>query len=255
MRHLILAAFGTTTTARQTYQWLGSQIEPHFPDCTIHWTYTSPKVRQVLSGISPGGEKSLQTLTGEINRDPASSLVIQSLHVLPGHEFHRLVKSAASSLVPTAVGMPLLTSPSDYHRVAVCLKPLIARFPEGGVVVLGHGTNHPTWTAYPALQSVLRQYYGSRVFTGTLEMYPDSSEIVDEIVRSGFEEVVIVPFLMVAGMHFKRDIIAESSDSWKSQLQSAGLRVTLHDSGLGMLDGIADIFCDHIREAFLTLND
>ena len=255
MRHLILAAFGTTTTARQTYHWLGSQIEPYFPDCTIHWIYTSPKVRQVLSELSPGAETSLPTLIEEINHDPANSLVIQSLHVLPGHEFHRLVKGAASSLVPTALGMPLLTSPSDYQRVAVCLKPLMARYPEGGVVVLGHGTNHPTWTAYPALQSVLRHYYGNRVFTGTLEMYPDSSEVVDEIVRSGFKEVVIVPFLMVAGMHFKRDIIAESSDSWKSQLQSAGLQVKLHGSGLGMLEGIADIFCDHIRDAFLTLND
>jgi sirohydrochlorin cobaltochelatase len=255
MNHLILAAFGTTTRARMTYDLMNAAIAPAFSDCHIHWTYTSPTVRRQLAANQSSTPNSLSLLLEELNRNHANRIVIQSLHVTPGHEFHRLVRLAATSSVPTAMGMPLLTTPDDYQRLAHCLLPLINSRSESGVLILGHGTSHPTWTAYPALENVLRSLSSDRVFVAALEKYPDSSTLVDRLAASGYQHVLIIPCLMVAGMHFKRDIVGDGDSSWKKRLERGGMSVTFHEQGLGMLPGVSDIFCNHIRAAFDSLNN
>jgi len=253
MKHLILAAFGTTTRARTTYDQMNAAIEPSFRDCCIHWTYTSPTIRRQLAASQDSTPNSLSILLEELSRDQANRIVIQSLHVTPGHEFHRLVKLAAASSVPTSMGLPLLTTPEDFQRLAHCLLPLINRRPESAVLILGHGTSHPTWTAYPALETVLRSLTSDRVFVAALEKYPDSSTLVDRLAASGYQHALIIPCLMVAGMHFKRDIVGDSDSSWKTRLEREGIGVTFHEQGLGMLPGVSDIFSDHIRAAFDSL--
>ena len=253
MQHLIFAAFGTTSSARKTYERLGTLLEPHFASCTIHWTYTSPVIRNNLRRETEEEVISLGALIKELSQDPQNHLVIQSLHVLPGHEFHRIVRQAAAATIPTSIGMPLLTTPSDYMRVAHCLMPLLDETEGSAVLLLGHGTDHPSWTGYHALQEVFNRIGGYHVFVGALEKYPDSSYLIDEILLAGHRHVFIIPFLMVAGMHFKRDIVGDAQNSWKSKFKQNNIRVTLHNQGLGMLDGIEDIFRDHIKEAFASL--
>lgn len=253
MKHLILAAFGTTTAARETYDHLDGALRPFFSDCHIHWTYTSPTVRRNLSGQIGDSDISLSDLLVRLNRNSKNRIVIQSVHVTPGHEFHRIVRLSAKSLVPTAIGRPLLSAPADYQRVAQALLPLISSSPDSAVLILGHGTDHPSWTAYPALQSVLRTCAGNRLFVAALEKFPDSSSVIDEIAADGYQHVLVIPFLMVAGMHFKRDIIGDTDSSWKNRFESKNIHLTFHDQGLGKLEGISDIFCDHIRTAFDTL--
>lgn len=255
MKHLILAAFGTTSSARKTYDHIDAAIRPLFSDCQIHWTYTSPTVRRELSGKKGGAEESLTDLLLKLNQDSQNKVVIQSIHITPGHEFHRIVRSSAASVVPTAIGMPLLTAPDDYQRVAQSLLPLIESNPGSAVLIVGHGTDHPTWTAYPALQVVLRKYSGKRVFVATLEKFPDSSTLIDEIAANGYQRALVIPFLMVAGMHFKRDIIGDIDSSWKKRLEKKNIHLTFHDQGLGLLQGVSGILCDHIRTAFQTLRD
>jgi len=255
MKHIILAAFGTTTSARITYQRLDRAIRPFFDDCQIHWTFTSPTVRRQLSKEKGETEKSLDELLSSINRISRDTIVIQSLHVTPGHEFHRIVRMSATSTVPTSIGMPLLTAPADFQRVSNCLLPMIDNSPDSAVLILGHGTDHPTWTAYPALQEVLRKLAGQRVFVATLEKFPESSALVDEIASGGYQQVLVIPLLMVAGMHFKRDIVGEMHSSWKNRFRKKNIDLSFHDQGLGMLEGISDIFRDHISNAFDKLDE
>ncbi len=253
MKHLILAGFGTSTTARNTYERLDALIRPLFDDCHIHWTLTSPTLRRRLSQDQAHRQEPLKELLLTLNQNRQNRIVIQSMHVTPGHEFHRLVRDSAGSLVPTAIGMPLLALPDDYQRVAHALLPLINSCPDHAVLIIGHGTDHPSWTVYPALEAVLREHAGNRVFTATLEKFPDSSTLIDRVVADGYHQVLIIPCLMVAGMHFKRDIIGDNDLSWKRRLEHRQIKVRFHDQGLGMVDGIADILCDHISAAFQKL--
>ncbi len=253
MKHLILAGFGTSTNARNTYDRLDALIRPAFDDCHIHWTLTSPTIRRRLPQDQAHRQESLRELLLALSRNSQNRIVIQSMHVTPGHEFHRLVRESAGSQVPTAIGMPLLAAPDDYQRVSRALLPLINSCPDHAVIIVGHGTDHPSWTVYPALEAVLRGHAGNRVFTATLEKFPDSSTLIDRIVADGHHQVLIIPCLMVAGMHFRRDIIGDNDLSWQRRLERKNIKVSFHDQGLGMLEGIADIIGDHIRAAFQKL--
>lgn len=245
---IILNAFGTTTESRQTYSVMDARIAPHFQDSSIHWIFSSPTVRRSMRDKQGNPGESLTELLRRLAKD-ADSIVVQSLHVLPGHEFHRVVREARLANGRATVGMPLLTTPDDYHRVATCLQPIIEMNQNKAILVLGHGTSHPSWTAYPALENVLRTTAGKRVYVTGLEKYPGPETVIAEIIASGFDQVLVIPFLMVAGMHFQRDIVGDSPHSWKSRLGGRKIELSFHDQGLGLLHGIADIFCDHIRTA------
>ncbi len=248
MHNIILSAFGTTSQSRQTYAVLNERISPHFKDCSLHWYYSSPTVRRTL-GQDSSDQPSLTGLLHDLAGNGPARIVLQSLHVLPGYEFHRIVREAKQANVETTVGMPLLSIPDDFQRVAGSLMPLIEQNENKAILILGHGTSHPCWTAYPVLEKILRTQTGHQVFVTGLEKYPGSDTMIDEIAKSGFDQVFVIPLLMVTGMHFQRDIVGNAPNSWKSRLGRKKINLSFHDQGLGLLPGIADIFCDHIRTA------
>jgi sirohydrochlorin cobaltochelatase len=246
--HIILCAFGTTTQSRITYDYLHNVVAEYFPNSCIHWSYSSPTIRHALKDKAPGGTKSLTVLLDDLHKRTPAEIVVQSLHVLPGQEFHRMVRESGRFSPLPAIGMPLLNSPGDFQKVANLLSSLFPGENEA-VLILGHGTRHPSWTAYPALEAVLRVRGDRPVFVTGLEYYPGSDRVIDEIVESGCKRVLVIPFLMVAGMHFNRDIIGDHPEAWKSKLQRRGIDLKLHETGLGLLPGIAEIFCNHIEAA------
>ena len=250
MNHIILAAFGTTSRAIQTYSFMDSLIRPQFPDCELHWVYSSPSIREKLKSTKSTPANSLLELNNSIDLSAKDRVVIQSVHVTPGHEFHRVVNESKGFKAQAAIGLPLLSSPQDFRLVADCLSDLFSPDPDHANLVIGHGTDHPSWAIYPTFERILRDRYGENCFLAALEKFPDSSKIVENIVAGGFSRVKIIPFLMVAGMHFQRDILGEGPDSWKNRLTQSNLPFSLHEHGLGILPGVSEIFCNHIRHAF-----
>ena len=257
--HIILSAFGTTTGARAAYTTLEKQLVPQFPGCTMHWYYSSPTVRSSIAAEGAETAASIPALIEKIVNEAADKatlrIVVQSLHVLPGHEFHRLVRQISGLNHIVQIGMPLLFSPADYTQVIYCLKPLIEAARKNGhaALVLGHGTDHPSWTSYCALEAELSKYYGPGVFLATLEKSPGTLDtVIEKIKADQFTAVHIIPFLMVTGMHFKRDIIGEKPESIKNLFEKNHVRLHLHEQGLATLPGVADIFAGHIRGAFAS---
>jgi len=248
--HIILTAFGTTTQAKEAYHHLEEQIAPQFPECSIHWAYSSPTVREI-SGTENAQPLSVKETIASINTH--DFIVVQSLHVLPGKEFERILEEIPEMGVPAAVGLPLINDSADLLRFVSCLRPLIDNSGDDAVLLLGHGTDHPCRSIFIELERKLHQRFGSRVFVSTLE-FPEAppASIAAAIAAAGYRQAVIIPLLMVAGMHFFRDITGEREPSWKNLLAARGIGLGIHGQGLAMLPGIADIFCDHIRLAFAS---
>lgn len=250
---IVISAFGTTSKAIATYSKLGNYLEGHFVQAEIIWAYTSKKItrelhlRQESAVLHP--EQVLQNLAAR----GLSKVIVQSLHLFPGTEFHRLARNSAQSGIECALGMPLLTSPQDYDQIGEILRPVIDARPEKGILVLGHGTDHPIWTAYYSLEKILRSKFGPRIYVGVVEKSPDTTQLVDEIAGCGFTEVCIIPLFLVAGMHYRRDIIGDSPSSWQSRLQKKGIKVESIAHGLGMYDGFEKIIIRHIMEASQTI--
>jgi sirohydrochlorin cobaltochelatase len=246
---IIMSAFGTTSKAIATYTRLDASIRGHFPQSEVIWAYSSRVITRELHDRKESTAVHPEKVLHQLAARGISRAILQSLHLFPGTEFHSLLKTAEKSPLDCAVGKPLLTTPEDYDQVGEILRSVISKRPNKAILVLGHGTAHPTWTAYYCLEKILRKKFGDSIYVGVVEKYPDTGHLVDEIADRGYSEVCIIPLFLVAGMHYRRDIISDSASSWQSRLQSRKLVVESIDYGLGLYPGFEKIVIRHITEA------
>lgn len=245
---IVITAFGTTTKALKTYDRVDRLVRERFPNHDVRWAYTSRMVKDRVKKSRnldfPGPDEVLSDLHAKGHAWAA----VQSLHVLCGHEFDRLVTLAAGGPIRTAMGLPLLTAPEDFDAVVQALAPELRPEEDEAVILAGHGTDHPIWCAYAALEQRLRQVVGRRVYVGLVEGAPGPEEILKRVRADGCSRVRLVPFMLVAGRHFLEDL-AGREDSWKALFEEQGLKVALDTRGLGQRDGIIEVFCRHISQA------
>jgi sirohydrochlorin cobaltochelatase len=251
---IIMSAFGTTSKAVATYSRIDAALRDHFRQTEIIWAYSSRMITRELRERQESTVKHPEEVLHQFAAQGISTVIMQSLHLFPGAEFHGLLRIAAASPLTCAIGRPLLTGPEDYEQVGEILRPVIAERPQKAILILGHGTDHPIWTAYYSLEKILRRKFGERIFVGVVEKSPDSSHLVNEIADRGFTEVCILPFFLVAGMHYRRDIINDNPSSWRSRLQRRKINVESIDYGLGLYPGIEKIIIRHIMEAMESFN-
>ena len=246
---IVMAVFGTTSQAWETYGEIDMRVREAFAGHEVHWACSSRMIKGLMKTGREQTVRSPREVLRELYARDHRWAVVQSVHLLRGHEFDRLVQETRDEAIRTSMGMPLLTAPQDYRRAALCLEPMIRRHPDKAVLLVGHGTDHPSWTAYPAFQQTLRGVFGNRIFVGTVEEYPPSDGLVAEISAAGFREVLLIPFLLVAGNHYHHDLMSTEGTSWNSRLKEAGIAFEVVPDGIGRLACISEIFCDHIREA------
>jgi sirohydrochlorin cobaltochelatase len=252
---IVLSAFGTTTRAMRTYDAIDAKVRARFPEHPVRWAYTSRMVRHRLQKEHGLELKPPQQILAELHRENYEWAVVQSLHLVCGHEFERLMDEVGNGPVRTSMGLPLLDSPKDYSRVIQILQRQHGgKDSREALVLAGHGTDHAIWAAYPALEKIAQQVMGKRVFVGVVEGWPSVEDIVQEVQHLGFGKVRLVPFMLVAGVHFREDLAGEE-DSWKARFEAEGLEVAVEDRGLGQYSDIMDVFLDHIQEALDVIPD
>lgn len=250
---LVIAAFGTSTKALASYDHLDRRIKERFPGHEIFWAWSSRIITDKITRRQQDTIFTPSEILETLHRQQYPWAVVQSLHLLGGHEFVRLVAETEDSPIRTSIGLPLLSSPLDYHALCAGLTPLINAHPDQAILLVGHGTDHPAWCAYPALQYFMRRHFGARIFVGVLEGCPSSAEVIADIMVAGHTQVCIIPLLLVAGMHFHRDLTGNNKNSWLTMLTQAGFNVEIIQQGIGMLPTISEIFCQHIEDALTII--
>lgn len=250
---IVIVAFGTSSSARSTYAHLAEKIAALLPDRQIFWGASSRILATRTGQADDFANASPDTILDKLISQGHQQVVVQSLHLLAGSEFHRLHQETSRLPIAVGMGMPLLHSPEDYQAMIVMLDPLIRTQADSAIVVVGHGTFHPVWPAYLALENLLQVRYGNRVLVGVVEKYPPCDQLIERIIANGYRKVLLIPFLLVAGMHYRRDIVGSNADSWQSRLQAAGLAVSAIPEGLAMLPGIETLIARHISNAEATL--
>ena len=256
---IVLTAFGTTTTAADTYQHIDKLARQRFPGQEIRWAYTSRKVRQKV-GQEQGKElKDLGQVLTELKAADFSRVAVQSLHIVPGEEWDKKIVQAAGKVpgLKVALGKPLLSSNQDNERV---IKALGKDFPQDlgktAVVLAGHGSPSPQGeAAYLAFNKLLRtRYAGKNVFLGVVGGKPEAQTALDAVKRSPAHSVLFIPLMVVAGDHMENDILGDAPKSWKSQiLKARAFQIDGVRRGLGFNDAVVAVFLDHLAEALATL--
>lgn len=246
---IVVIAFGTSTKALQSYDALDLHIRRELPGHDIYRAFSSRRITDILGREAGSTCQSPAELLTALHQRGEPWAVVQSLHLMGGHEFDRLITETSYCKIRTSVGLPLLSHPLDYHELCMGLAPLIHSHPDQAILLVGHGTDHPAWCAYPALENFMRHAFGPRVFVGAIEQFPDNGNVIEQIKATGHRKVCLIPLLLVAGMHFHRDITGANQHSWGARLAESGIEMEIIPEGLASLPAIGKIFCRHIRDA------
>ncbi len=245
---IVITAFGTTTRAMKTYDTVDAFVRRRFPGRDIRWAYTSRMVKDRVKRSRNLDFHGPAEVLSALHDEGHAWAVVQSLHVLCGHEFDRLVALASACPIRTAIGLPLLSAPEDFDDVVADMAEGLRPGEGEAVVLVGHGTDHPIWCAYDALEKRFQRVVGPRLHVGLVEGSPGPVDMLSRVRESGCSRVRIVPFMLVAGRHMLEDL-AGAGDSWKTAFEDQGYHVSLDDRGLGGRAGIIEVFCRHIAQA------
>jgi sirohydrochlorin cobaltochelatase len=255
---IVLAAFGTTTAAFDTYQHFEERVKARFPDYEIRWAFTSHKVRHKVAQEKGQKLNDLGTTLRELRAAGYSRVVIQSLHIVPGEEWDKKIVEVSRGIpgLKVALGRPLLSSTEDQERT---LQAVARTFPKdlknAAVVLMAHGSPSPEATkVYFAFDRLLRSRY-QNVFLGAVGHSPSKEAALAAVKQANPATVVLMPFMFVAGEHVAKDMLGNDPESWKAELlKQKAYHIEGITRGLGYQDGIVNIYLDHLAQALKGLS-
>lgn len=256
---ILAVSFGTCheETRKRTIEAIERDLALEFPQMPFYRAWTSPRI---INKLKKAGYP-VPTLKEALNQmlaDGVAKVLVQPTYVINGIEsdyMKECVCSFRDKFADIAFGTPLLTSEEDCLAVARAMEEEFSRLPEHtALVLMGHGTEHQANHVYTHFQELCRSLGRQNFFIGTVEAAPTIEDITKTLMQTNYRNVVLAPFMIVAGDHAANDMAGEDPDSWKSILLSQGFSVTPILKGLGEYPAVRSIFLRHAREAFSALN-
>jgi len=252
---ILLTAFGTTVPEANTaYQNIEEEFRKAFPTTEIRWAYTSEFIRKKLRKQGNTVHSPAMALSA-LAEDGYRQVFVQSLHIIPGKEYHDLLDMAyrfdqmPEGIEKIVVADPLLTSDADMRSVT---KAMAGNLPKErkdseAVIFMGHGSHHPANIYYPGMQYYLWNE-DDCLFVGTVEGTPDLESILPKLDKQHVEKVWLSPLMAVAGDHAKNDMAGDEPQSWKSMLEAKGYQVNTILEGMAERDNIVSVWIRHLKQ-------
>jgi sirohydrochlorin cobaltochelatase len=271
---ILLVVFGSLNEqARETYEQIRSAYQKEFPGSEVCLAFASSFIRRKLSEKQGVFFHSPTTALAKLQDMGFQNVVVQSLHLVPGSEFHQLASlvnrlrnvRGKFGFQNLEMGLPLLCSIDDCMRVSIALQPELnativqEQVPDHAldqkfvaVVLMGHGTDHIADGVYSQMARVLQNDYHN-VFLGTLDGFPGIDDVLWQLKRSGAKRIKLMPFLLVAGGHALNDLAGDSATSWKNTFDREGFQTEVYLQGLADNREILSIFFEHTSKAAASL--
>ena len=261
---IILAAHGSRYPgAMEALAVFRDRVAARYPGATVAIARTVG--RKHGSAAAYGGARQVSDVLAAFLEAGITRVAVQSLHVVPGEEYHELLAGLGRWLqtggggTALSVGAPLLADLADVDQVAgAVLDSLPAgRTPDEAVVLMGHGAPPPGAGFYEALRERLLRR-DRLVALGAMPRERgapclDIGHIRDRLTACGVEKAWLMPFLTVAGAHACSDLAGERPDSWRGQLEAAGVACQSQPAGLIEMEPFAAVWAKHLDRAMARL--
>ena len=250
---ILLVAFGSSEPSAQvSFKNIDKKTKAAFPDIPVRWAYTSHIIRKKLAKQGKHLD-SPEVALAKMLDEGFTHVAVQSLHTLGGEEYHDLRRTVGAFKIMGGfqriiLGYPLLATQDDMQRTVTAILQSIPKDRQEGdaIVLVGHGTHHPSNAFYAALMFQL-QLQDPNIFVGTVEGYPEVDHIKGMLLKKNIKKAYLMPFMSVAGDHAKNDMAGDDEDSWKSILTKAGIQCIPILKGTAEYDSFIDIWVSHIR--------
>jgi sirohydrochlorin cobaltochelatase len=249
---ILLVAFGSSEASAQvSFDNIDKKVKSTYPGISVRWAYTSHIIRDKLAKqgkLLDSPEVALAKMMDE----KFTHVAVQSLHTIGGAEYHDLRRTVGAfksmrGFEKVILGYPLMATQEDMEATVTAVMASIPeeRQKEEAVVLMGHGTHHPSNAFYAALMFQL-QLEDPNIFVGTVEGYPELDLLKALMLKKGIKKAWLLPFMSVAGDHAKNDMAGDEEDSWKSVLTKAGIQCTAVLKGTAEFDEYVDIWVKHV---------
>ena len=247
---ILMVYFGTTydDTKAVTIDSLTRRVKRTFKDLEVREAFTSRIVIRLLKdrGIE------MQTPTDALKKlkaDGYTHVIVQSTNLIEGVEMtalRREVREMENEFKDIRCSDPMLSVPYDYSSTIRALAPrnIENRVPSDTAILwVGHGTHTSATAHYAMLDHMLKARGYKNYYVLALEGYPSLRGVLPQLENSGIKNIVLRPFMFVAGDHAKNDIATDM----KKTLESNGYKVEVLMQGLGEVTRIQNIFISYIR--------
>jgi len=252
-KSILAVSFGTAhrATDKSALEVIEKRIAEHFPEYEVRRVFTSEIVRKILEERDGIHVDNLQEALENLWRERFREVIVQPLHIICGEEYQKKVLQVVAKYTDAfdkiLVGDPLLTKIEDYEASIEALKAQLPSMCDGrAVALIGHGSIHPANASYACLQLLLQDEL-PHVYVGTVEGYPDFDYILRKLKSAKIKEVVLMPFMLVAGEHVHHDLLGGHDESWKTVLEREGFKVYAYLHGLGENLAYQEIYIQHIK--------
>lgn len=252
---ILVVSFGTSHSATRaaTIDAIEDSISKAFPDIKVYRAWTS---KMIISKIMKNTMEKIPTVNEalcQMAEDGITDVYIQPTHIINGIENDQMRGDAlelSGSFRSISFGMPLLSSTRDMEELVHIIAEAFPSLADDEVLVLmGHGSEHYTNTAYAALDYMFKEKGHSNIYVGTVEAYPSLEHILSGLSSGEVRRIHLAPFMIVAGDHATNDMAGDSKDSWASVCKAAGYDVSCHLTGLGEYPAVRRLIIRHLCEA------
>ena len=249
---ILLVAFGSSQESAQiSFENIDKKVKATYPNIPVRWAYTSHIIRKKLARQGKMLD-SPEVALAKMMDENFTHVAVQSLHTLGGEEYHDLRRTVGAFKLMRGfqriiLGYPLLATQKSLERVREAIFENIPkeRKKDEAVVLMGHGSHHPSNAFYAALMFQI-QLKDPNVFIGNVEGYPEIDTIQMLLDKNSIKKVYLMPFMSVAGDHAKNDMAGDEEDSWKSILTKAGYECVIILKGTAEFDNFVQIWVDHL---------
>jgi sirohydrochlorin cobaltochelatase len=262
---ILVVSFGTSVpeTRVANIDKVEGDLRENFPGWEVRRAFTSVTVRNKIAAEEGIPIDPPAAALERLKQDGYREVIVQPTHIIPGDEYDRLIAAMepfrqAGVFASLKLGRPLLyhegTEPGQPDDYRIAVEALRRQLPEftpahwGRVILMGHGSGHISDRCYDLLQERL-EAAGLPVFTATVEGSRTLEDALDWLAREEARQVVLMPFMLVAGDHAINDMAGAEADSWQSRLSAAGYAVESHLRGLGENQAFRHIYREHVRSA------
>lgn len=233
--------------SRQCIQRFNNRLQQAYPSCLFREAWTS---RPLISQFSADGVSYMPTpdeLFSQLHKEGYTHVLVQSSCVANDHEMQYLrhaVDMARPLFKQIRLGEPLLSDATDYEEAIKATAAAYGKAKEANVLVCDAASSTQS-APYTMLDYTLHDKNFSGWYVGTTQGYPSFDSLVRQLKQQKAKKVNLIPFLFADDAQGQLDILHD----WAQRLQKAGYKVTTEAHYLGDLDGILDIFENHLRHA------
>jgi len=250
---ILLVAFGSSESSAQvSFENIDRKVKKVYPDIPVRWAYTSYIIREKLAKQGKHLD-SPEVALAKMLDEKFTHVAVQTLHTIGGAEYHDLRRTVGAFKMmggfrKLILGYPMMATQEDMQRTVDAVLSTIPkeRKLSEAVVLMGHGTHHPSNAFYAALMFQL-QLKDPNIFVGTVEGYPEVDLITELMHKKRIKKAYLMPLMSVAGDHAKNDMAGDEEDSWKSIFTKAGIQCVPILKGTAEYDGFVDIWVSHIE--------